>query len=65
MIATKAAYLIDHEKHELQLNIAVVHANLPRLCRNCIWVSWGMHTGPPQKKFTQSLLENEGKSYNK
>lgn len=24
-----------------------------------------MHTGPPQKKFTQYIFENECKSYNK
>lgn len=39
MIVTKVAYLIDYEKHEIQLNIFLAHANLPRLPRKCIWVS--------------------------
>lgn len=39
MITTKAAYLIDYEKHGLKLSIVVVHVNLLKLSRNCIWVS--------------------------
>lgn len=49
--------MIDYEKHELQLNTVVVHANLLKLPRNCFRVSQGMLNSLPQKNPPSSQLK--------
>ena len=56
IITTKAAYLIDYEKHELKLSTVVVHVNLLKHPE----IAFGFHRACIHvflKKFTQSLLE--------